>query len=1265
MRDPTTPRMTLTLPRSPLSRRLLRALAAFALAAMLAFAAVAATLWFWFLPHIADYRADLAALMSRALGQRVTLEAVSADWRSWRPEVRMDGVRIHDREGRAALYLPRLEGSFAWRSLLLLEPRFSRIQLRGLTLAVRRLHDGRFLVGGLPVDPAAPDSGFANWALRQGEIRVADAALTWIDEPLGAPPLTLSAVELSLTNTLRRHVLTLHATPPADLARPVDATLEFRGRADDPSTWDGTLNARFVGLALDGLDPWAATAYWPRTGRASAKLTVSFADGALTQARAAIDARKLVLQLGDALPPLALEKLRGGMSWRREGGQRVALERLHIERAGEKPGAPFDLAYGWSGELRRVEAKDVDLARMHRYLPYFPLPPEARNRFDALRPAGWVDAIDLTWRGAGEQLELVSVRADARALTLAAMGATPGFAGLSVRIEGDQHSGTFSLNGKAAMLDLPGVFREPRVPLDRLAAEGGWKRIASGTLFRLKSFDFANADLAGKLGGGYEYRRGQVGVASLEGHLDRADGTRVYRYLPLKVGDHTVSWVQRGVLAGGSRDVRFVLKGDLARFPFQNGGGEFVVDAAIENGVLDYARGWPRIEGVAARLLFERGLMRVETKQARIYNVALYPVTATIPDLMHHDEHLLVQGRALGPAADFVRFANFSPVGARLRGVTHGMAANGNLNLALKIDVPLRRSDDTAVGGALQFLGGTLHPAGLPPLDNARGVLTFTGDTLAGAGLGAQLLGGPVRVATRTSGGKVLIEAHGRATASGLAAWLRHDLGQHLSGQADWRGVLTLARGADTLAIQSGLQGLVSSLPAPLAKSANAPLALTFFMRSGDGGAEHELRLGAILGAKWRSAAGGEFERGELRFGAPATLPAEPGFSVAGRTGSFDLSGWLGLAPGGEAGGAGLAAVDLDFDAFEFMGRRFANVHVAGRTRAGVLRLALASPALDGALTWRAAGQGPARLAVKFRRLAIPGVGGGGGPAAGGVAMKAGDFPALDLEADEFSLDGRTLGRLEAQAHGAPEGLEIDRLVIEHADSRFDMSGRWRDGGRGETRARVALDIRDAGKFLARFGLPDTVARGKAEFKGELNWEGSPADFALDQLAGSLAFKSTKGQFLKVEPGAGRLLGILSLQALPRRLLFDFRDLFSGGYAYDEISATMRIARGVVYSDDFRMSGPAARVEMSGTAALDRETVQLRVKVSPKLSESVAIAGALLGGPLAGVGALAAQKLLRDPFEAAASREFLVSGSWQEPAVEKLAKAPAAKSQPE
>jgi uncharacterized protein YhdP len=262
----------------------------------------------------------------------------------------------------------------------------------------------------------------------------------------------------------------------------------------------------------------------------------------------------------------------------------------------------------------------------------------------------------------------------------------------------------------------------------------------------------------------------------------------------------------------------------------------------------------------------------------------------------------------------------------------------------------------------------------------------------------------------------------------------------------------------------------------------------------------------------------------------------------------------------------------------------------------------------------------------------------------------------LDLQVEELRFGDRPMGRLEVIAHGVPAGMAIDQLNLIHGDSVIRMNGIWKDTGLGETRMKVNADIKDAGQMLGRFGYANALRKGTAAIEGEVTWLRSPADFTFDTLDGTLRLKARNGQFLKVEPGAGKLLGIASLQSLPRRITLDFRDVFSEGFAFDEISSTMQVADGTVYTNDFLMKGPSASVRMSGMAQLRDESVRLRVKVTPKISEGVAVAGALLGGPIAGVGALVVQKVLKDPFEEAVSFEYLVDGPWDNPAVTKLAK---------
>ncbi len=1242
----------------PLLRRALRVLAVLFALGVSGFALAAAAMFFWVLPKLDTHRDHLAQALSRALGHRVTIEAASGQWQQARPEFRLQGVRLYDAAGRAALYLPAFEASFSWRSFLLLEPRFNHIELQGLALGVRRARDGHVYIGGIPVNPADPDSGASSWLLRQGEVHVGAASLTWVDEVRGAPPLVLQDVDFTLSNRRHSHRMQLRARPPAAVARPLTAQATLRARdLDAPATWDAQIDASVAGVAFARLAPWLEVPYQPRQGWGALGVRFGIAAGRLAAVRADLDLYGISTALGAALPPLQLERVRGQAVWQRtRDAQRVAFENLRVALPGAALGAPFNVGVSWNGTARELSARALRLDGWQTLLPSLPIDDALRARMQRLQPAGRLDTFAFRWAGAEPGLDNFSLDARFRGLGLAVSDTQPGFANLSGHVEGDARQGRFDIDTRDLVLDLPALFRESRMTLDTLQARGGWKRTSRGRLVTLDHANFANADAAGSASGQYEQVPGTAGLIDLEARLTRADGTAVYRYLPLRVSDPTVEWVRQSIVAGGSNDVRLRLKGDLARFPFDAGDGMFQVDAQVRDGVVDYATGWPRIEGVQGRLLFEGKRMEVVPTHARIYGATLHPVRVTIPDLTHHDEILLIDGEANGPLQDFIRFANFSPVGERLRGMTEGLDGSGPMRLALKMQVPLRRSHETTLTGQLSFLGNTLFPPGWPRIEGARGTLAFTGDSVSGQKLGASFLGGPLSVNVVTQAGQVQIQAQGRATAAGLAPWLGDTWGSRVSGQTGWLGQIDLEEKGERVRIESDLVGLASTLPSPLAKAATQPLPLSLVSRPDGEGLQRELRLGRLVGAVWRSVAGGALERGEIRFGGTPSLPDAPGLRLAGSGRAIDLSGWAALLPSGGASAAPIAALDLGFDTLDLLGRRYRDVRVLGRARNGLLRVQVSGQDVSGTLTWRPAGEQPARLSAQFRQLAVPERVDVAGPPGNRFTVPASGFPLLDVSIEDFRMEGRPFGRLEAVARGTAGGLAIERLALVHPDSVFQMSGLWRDSGQGETRAELALDVKDAGKLLARLGYPDTLRHGSGKIQGHATWEGSPADFALATLAGQLQFEARSGQFLQVDPGAGKLLGVLSLQALPRRLSFDFRDIFSKGFAFDDIGATLRIARGVLYSDDLKMRGPSAKVNMSGLADLNQETVQLRVKVIPKLSEGVAVAGALLGGPVAGVGVLAAQKLLRDPIEEASSQEYLVSGAWQAPDVKKLPK---------
>jgi uncharacterized protein YhdP len=261
----------------------------------------------------------------------------------------------------------------------------------------------------------------------------------------------------------------------------------------------------------------------------------------------------------------------------------------------------------------------------------------------------------------------------------------------------------------------------------------------------------------------------------------------------------------------------------------------------------------------------------------------------------------------------------------------------------------------------------------------------------------------------------------------------------------------------------------------------------------------------------------------------------------------------------------------------------------------------------------------------------------------------------MDIEVDALGLYGLPLGRLTLRAHRAGQDVAIDTFNLDSGEARLSARGATQSGVRG-TRLTTRLEVDDVGRLMERLGKPNTMRKGRATLAGDVQWQGNVLDFNLDSLSGTVRLESTRGEFLKVDPGIAKLLGLISLQSLQRRLTLDFRDVFGEGFAYDTISGTIRMNRGVLYSSDFRMAGPAARVEMSGLANLHDESATLRLKVLPKLDEGVAIAGAVIGGPVVGLGTLLAQKVFRDPLESAGALEYLVAGPWVDPRVTRLPK---------
>ena len=269
-------------------------------------------------------------------------------------------------------------------------------------------------------------------------------------------------------------------------------------------------------------------------------------------------------------------------------------------------------------------------------------------------------------------------------------------------------------------------------------------------------------------------------------------------------------------------------------------------------------------------------------------------------------------------------------------------------------------------------------------------------------------------------------------------------------------------------------------------------------------------------------------------------------------------------------------------------------------------------------------------------------------------------IPSLDIVTDELTLFEKRLGKTEIVANNVSfkGGREwrINRLKITNPDAVLEASGSWISvtGNRQQTRLHYILNIKNAGKLLGRLGYDDLIKRGNGEMKGDLSWEGLPFALDLPSLSGKMSLKVQAGQFLKADPGAAKLLSVISLQSLPRRLNLDFRDIFSKGFAFDEITANATIANGIMHTENLKMNGVNATVLMNGSVNIARESQNLHVVIIPEINAAAASIAYGFINPAIGIGTFLAQMFLREPLMKQFTHEYSITGTWKEPVIREV-----------
>jgi len=1218
------------------------------------------------LPLAESHPQQIEDWLSARAGRPVAFDHVQTEWTRRGPLLRLDGLRVG--EGESAVRIGEAEVLVSMYAGLLPGRSFTELRLRGLSLTLQRADDGTWSVLGLPGQKSAGDplknlEGLGELQVIGGSLSVRAPSLGW--------NVQVPRVDLRLRVDDERVRVGTRAWMRKQGA-PVLVSFDF-----DRDSGDGRAFLDAQSLDMQAWSPLLR--YAGVTAEAGAGRTRGWVE--LRKRRVVLATSEFKLQQvelrGAALPGAStpprvhFDRVEGLVRWRLTGtGWRVDAPQLRF--GDEKAPQRLDGLVLAGGRDYALLADQIEAAPLFSLMSLSDRVDPGLRRWLALaKPSARLAKVSLS----GNRSVGMHAQGRLHGISFLAVGHSPGVDGLAGQFVGDEQGFALKLDSRTALrFDWPtgfGVVHD--VTLDGSLAgwrEGAGWRVGTSAL-RIRGKDFG-AHARGGLWFQGDGTRPWIDIAA------DIDESPVYAakgfWIHDKMSKAAVDWLNRALVGGKVRNGRAIVSGDLDDWPFTANNGRFEAVAQIQGGQFKFQPDWPAMDKVDADIAFIGNGFSIEG-QGALAGVRVEHFKAGIPEFTKGE--LSISARGDSDAAQMLGMLRQSPLQKKYGDTLDNLVASGPARASYDMLLPLHAQSATArkTRGTVELAGARLAEKRWNlAFDNVRGKAEFDGEGFAAEKLAVNqksLTGTaqPGQLSLRAGSGvrdrqhafeadlSALLTANELMDRAPEIAWLK----PYVEGRSQWTVGVTVPQGATAntpskLSLRSDLVGTTLKLPAPLDKPAFLALPTTVQTSMPMGAGNIDVTFGKLLALRARGDGRQSGVRVVLGGGTMTEAPPASGLIVNGRTPVLDAIEWIALAKGGGSGDNSLPLrrIDVSADRLLLLGSAFPDARLQGAPVGNALSMTLAGPALAGTVTVPDAKGAPitGQLSRLFWRAAAAKTAAASNATAD-ASFDPSVIPPLSLDIQDLRFGDARLGSAQLRTQQTATGMRVQQLALRSPKQKIDVQGDWLGrGAAARTQVTANIDSQDLGALLNDFGFKDRVGGGSGKVKFDAGWSGSPAAFSLATMQGSLRIAARNGQLLEVEPGAGRVLGLLSLTQLPRRMMLDFRDFFSKGFAFNRIDGNVSFGSGLARSEDMVMDGPAAQINIRGSTDLRAQRFDQTIEVLPKSGNLLTVVGAVAGGPLGAAIGAAANAVLKKPLGEIGAKTYRVTGPWKDPKVE-------------
>ena len=1243
------------------------------------------------LPHIDQHRDSIERWLSEVTSRPVQIGEVSASWRGLGPKINIKNLTLlsNDRKAELAHFnYAKIEISpflSLWRQRLV--PR--SLLVGGMQIALERDTAGKISIAGLPPSRWP----VAEWLLEQRNFTLRDADITFTDTLYDSAPQRFSDVAFFISHTKKQQLVS------GSLRRNNGGTgsyvFELRASGNILSSqWDGDL---FIDIRNAEANPALALAGWRKNkisaGRLNTKIWSRWEAAKLQHAALAIDGKNL--KFGESATELVDTIDASAVAVRARDGWSLNVNRLRIlspdGSVSESTGSMLWRKVGEQPSLIAFRANSLDFGTFINLIQ--PVGDKtATSNLIALNPQAKVDQVVGAIEHEQGRVSRYFVEASVNDLSMAESARAPAVKGLDFKIRANHRGGVVEPEQTKDLRIQSDRWLVKPVEVSSILGNITWE--ISPTSLNIGTEDLRilaeSIDLSTR--GKVVFSDDESPHLNLLTRIESGELPRFHALIPKGLlRPRGEKWLRTAFRTGQFKPSDLIVRGYLDQFPFDQRNGTFKGSFEVDNVDLKYSLKFPITNAITATVAVDGRKMKTAVHNGHVYRAAVGGSTIEMPDLFSRKPTVRMVGNIRVIPDDVGRFIAESPLRITKASRYSEVDISGDFDMALDMNLGLYPGANKEILGVAHFSGNRIHSKAQGIiLENVIGEISFTRQDWYGEGLTAVFDGDPVevifngglddpnydtefRMTGTSSAGQLLkyLKRYARVTHRWLSSATEKN---SITGQFPWKAVLTIptksaaSRAPRRLTIESSLMGLNITLPWPFGKTSGEKSSVSLRSETNsDGSRMTRIDFGTVIDIEIDSnqEAGGatNTSRIEILLGEAAPVfKNTPGLTAHGRTTRLPLDKWIQFARAAIAGSTDNHTIelpisfDIGIDNLETLGRNFQDINVVGEKQSDAWNLEISAPQAEGQISIPRDRLGQP-LVLDFERLWLDEF----DLESKGTRVDPRKIPPLTLTAKSLRFGKVDLGSVELTTMPLENGVRLDRLRA--AQSKFVLQGNgdWLlQGDVDQSRISLLVYDKTLSGLLKRFDYEvPNIDGGKTKMEIEAIWNGMPLDFSLDKLYGSFELQVTKGRFLDIDPGGGRLFGLLSLQTLPRRLSLDFNDLFRKGLTFDAIKGTFELDGGNAYTNSLLMTGPSARIDISGRIGLTEQDYDQRATVTPTLSNTIPVASALFGPAGIGVGAVIflGQKMFKsipEQVDKILSREYSITGQWDQPIIERI-----------